>query len=171
MWYQTISCWMHHSPVNLSQNICRNGDTNFCTSLDWIKIISIYMQKEYIHVVRWYSWYRKLQLLWRSELAIIEGPPMRWEMRWLTWNGKVIGENLILHASKWLVGCARNDSHICLHTAAVVAEWLRRWTWNPMGIARTGSNPVNCDILCSWDDNATGNPIWVLTVLNASCQL
>ena len=30
---------------------------------------------------------------------------------------------------------------------AVVAEWLRRWTWNPMGSARVGSNPANCDNL------------------------
>ena len=29
--------------------------------------------------------------------------------------------------------------------AAVVAEWLRRWTRNPMGSPRTGSNPVGCD--------------------------
>ena len=26
---------------------------------------------------------------------------------------------------------------------AVVAEWLRRWTRNPLGYARTGSNPVD----------------------------
>ena len=39
------------------------------------------------------------------------------------------------------------DSHI---SAAVVAEWLRRWTWNPMGSARVGSNPANCEIwFCS----------------------
>ena len=25
---------------------------------------------------------------------------------------------------------------------AVVSEWLRRWTRNPLGSARTGSNPV-----------------------------
>ena len=31
------------------------------------------------------------------------------------------------------------------HAAAVVAEWLRRWTRNPMGYARAGSNPVNCE--------------------------
>ena len=23
-----------------------------------------------------------------------------------------------------------------------MAEWLRRWTWNPMGSARVGSNPA-----------------------------
>ena len=27
----------------------------------------------------------------------------------------------------------------------VVAEWLRRWTRNPLGYSRTGSNPVNYD--------------------------
>ena len=26
--------------------------------------------------------------------------------------------------------------------SAVVSEWLRRWTRNPLGSARTGSNPV-----------------------------
>ena len=27
-----------------------------------------------------------------------------------------------------------------------VAEWLRRWTANPMGSARVGSNPILVDI-------------------------
>ena len=27
---------------------------------------------------------------------------------------------------------------------AVVAEWLRRWTWNPMEFLRAGSNPADC---------------------------
>ena len=26
-----------------------------------------------------------------------------------------------------------------------MAEWLRRWTRNPMGIARAGSNPARSD--------------------------
>ena len=26
--------------------------------------------------------------------------------------------------------------------AAAMAEWLRRWTWNPMGYSRAGSNPA-----------------------------
>ena len=35
-----------------------------------------------------------------------------------------------------------------LRSTAVVAEWLRRWTRNPLGSARTGSNPVgSVDIL------------------------
>ena len=32
---------------------------------------------------------------------------------------------------------------------AVVAEWLRRWTRNPLGSARTGSNPVDCGVCFS----------------------
>lgn len=27
--------------------------------------------------------------------------------------------------------------------AVVVAEWLRRWTRNPLGFPRAGSNPAN----------------------------
>ena len=27
-----------------------------------------------------------------------------------------------------------------------VAEWLRRWTANPMGSARVGSNPILVDV-------------------------
>ena len=30
---------------------------------------------------------------------------------------------------------------------AVVAEWLRRWTWNPMGFPRVGSNPAGSELL------------------------
>ena len=32
------------------------------------------------------------------------------------------------------------------HNRAVVAEWLRRWTWNPMGFPRAGSNPAGCEM-------------------------
>ena len=28
---------------------------------------------------------------------------------------------------------------------AVVAEWLRCWTWKPMGFPRAGSNPAGCE--------------------------
>ena len=31
---------------------------------------------------------------------------------------------------------------------AVMAEWLRRWTRNPMGYSRAGSNPVHSDEPC-----------------------
>ena len=33
----------------------------------------------------------------------------------------------------------------CLQNDAV-AEWLRRWTANPMGSARVGSNPIGVEI-------------------------
>ena len=29
-----------------------------------------------------------------------------------------------------------------------VAEWLRRWTANPMGSARVGSNPILVEFFC-----------------------
>ena len=29
---------------------------------------------------------------------------------------------------------------------AVMAEWLRRWTRNPMGFSRAGSNPARSDL-------------------------
>ena len=32
-----------------------------------------------------------------------------------------------------------------LHIAAAMAEWLRRWTRNPMGSPRAGSNPARSD--------------------------
>ena len=36
----------------------------------------------------------------------------------------------------------------------IMAEWLRRWTANPLGSARAGSNPVIVEIFkfrwCSW---------------------
>ena len=32
-------------------------------------------------------------------------------------------------------------------TVAVMAEWLRRWTRNPMGSSRVGSNPTRSEIL------------------------
>ena len=31
-----------------------------------------------------------------------------------------------------------------------VAEWLRRWTANPLGSARVGSNPIFVDDILIW---------------------
>ena len=45
--------------------------------------------------------------------------------------------------------CGLHLYYTCLQTRngtyAVVAEWLRRWTRNPLGSARTGSNPVGSE--------------------------
>ena len=49
-----------------------------------------------------------------------------------------------------------NDIISLLLQTAAVAEWLRRWTRNPMGSSRTGSNPVRSGkvlILKSIDEN------------------
>ena len=32
---------------------------------------------------------------------------------------------------------------IIIYNCVVLAEWLRRWTANPLGIPRAGSNPVD----------------------------
>ena len=35
-----------------------------------------------------------------------------------------------------------NDNEILSFAQDEVAEWLRRWTANPLGSARVGSNPI-----------------------------
>ena len=42
------------------------------------------------------------------------------------------------------VGLRNNDAHA---TTDTVSERLRRWTRNPLGSARRGSNPLGVDIL------------------------
>ena len=39
-----------------------------------------------------------------------------------------------------------NEHHIMVNRATM-AEWLRRWTRNPMGYSRAGSNPVRSVIV------------------------
>ena len=50
-------------------------------------------------------------------------------------------------------------------STAAMAEWLRRWTWNPMGYPRAGSNPArSVNILqhfCNlFDHNNSIQGIW-----------
>ena len=50
-----------------------------------------------------------------------------------------------------------------------VAEWLRRWTANPLGSARVGSNPILFDafLLSKWDGHMISNkevPVCVFNV-------
>ena len=40
-------------------------------------------------------------------------------------------------------------SRSVIFPSAVVAEWLRRWTRNPMGVTRAGSYPASCVIFFS----------------------
>ena len=75
---------------------------------------------------------------------------------------------------------ARVHSHACfifwifcsVHTAAVVAEWLRRWTWtssatsHPMGFPRAGSNPAGCESFCQLDPRTTNIPYFSMLVFN-----
>ena len=48
--------------------------------------------------------------------------------------------------------------------AAVVAEWLRRWTRNPMGFSLTGSNPVRDDT--PFEYQGQGQHGWTKVLLN-----
>ena len=44
-----------------------------------------------------------------------------------------------------------------LATRDEVAEWLRRWTANPMGSARVGSNPILVELFEREKISVTGN--------------
>jgi hypothetical protein len=58
------------------------------------------------------------------------------------WRGVVQlrNEQFSIYAVKLSSYAARN-----LAILAVMAEWLRRWTRNPMGYSRAGSNPVHSE--------------------------
>ena len=49
-----------------------------------------------------------------------------------------------------------------------VAEWLRRWTANPLGSARVGSNPILVDafLLSKWDGHMILNKEGPFCVFN-----
>ena len=38
-----------------------------------------------------------------------------------------------------------------------MAEWLRRWTANPLGSARVGSNPILVEVFCALLFGVTGS--------------
>ena len=69
--------------------------------------------------------------------------PTLWKSSWksvLRWRGK---------RTQYKPERKRQRAHLSydanfgfLAVAAVMAEWLRRWTWNPMGYTRAGSNPA-----------------------------
>ena len=53
------------------------------------------------------------------------------------WNSTKMSE---LSANHWSFA---DESRTILFTRVVVAEWLRRWTRNPLGSPRVGSNPTD----------------------------
>ena len=55
---------------------------------------------------------------------------------------------LFLHGdSSLILGPAVNASNTSRPGIDSVSEWLRRWTRNPLGSARVGSNPTGVDIV------------------------
>ena len=79
--------------------------------------------------------------LWRNGLA-----------RW-TSNSKVVGSTPISGVLLLKLGIQAFDQHYHLNLSTLtdeVAEWLRRWTANPLGSARVGSNPILVGFLCNY---------------------
>ena len=61
------------------------------------------------------------------------------------WNSTKMSE---LSANHWILPTSRAQ---LLSQGVVVAEWLRRWTRNPLGSPRVGSNPTTTGI--AWSTN------------------
>ena len=56
--------------------------------------------------------------------------------------GSIPGRRMFLpNTIEFVCSCTRHMFPPCGH-GDEVAEWLRRWTANPMGSARVGSNPI-----------------------------
>ena len=68
--------------------------------------------------------------LWRNGLA-----------RW-TSNSEVVGSNPISGVLRSMVIAPLTSKMKTHYKIDEVAEWLRRWTANPLGSARVGSNPI-----------------------------
>ena len=54
------------------------------------------------------------------------------------------GKRVTLHIETYLC-CKHFDNSLSLLYVDGVAEWLWRWTANPMGSARVGSNPISVE--------------------------
>ena len=71
------------------------------------------------------------------------------------------------------LGGELNFDYSCLQTIngtyAVVAEWLRRWTRNPLGSARTGSNPVGSELF--YDNSSPSLSIYPKHLLPVSHRI
>ncbi len=61
-----------------------------------------------------------------------------------------VRKRFLVNVYKKCVRRIRVRSHLTVwsHTEDEVAEWLRRWTANPMCSARVGSNPILVDLFC-----------------------
>ena len=46
----------------------------------------------------------------------------------------------------WNSAVSTYDMNTFSKLRAAMAEWLRRWTWNPMGSSRAGSNPARSEV-------------------------
>ena len=56
-----------------------------------------------------------------------------------------IGNRAALTHHEWLMDKRCSGRGASAHLRHTVSEWLRRWTRNPLGSARKGSNPFGVD--------------------------
>ena len=62
--------------------------------------------------------------------------------------GSIPGRRMFLaNTIEFVCSCTRHMFRSSAHVDEV-AEWLRRWTANPMGSARVGSNPILVEFFC-----------------------
>ena len=61
-------------------------------------------------------------------------------------NNKIRHPRVALGTVEWVPGlkidCPRKITNPYVEVIDTVSEWLRRWTRNPLGSARRGSNPL-----------------------------
>ena len=84
---------------------------------------------------------------------LMDGLRMSYGASWSYWWNPdsftyVDCRNVLIRAISAVDNSVLSSYHVSV-TEAVVAEWLRRWTWNPMGSPRAGSNPAGCVKLLS----------------------
>ena len=83
------------------------------------------------------------KLQWRNRLA--HGTYRQYKRHAGVVSSSLTWSKTFVRRLFWTTESAR-IKHTILYVA-VVAEWLRRWTWNPMGFPRAGSNPAGCEIV------------------------
>ena len=88
--------------------------------------------------------------------TLAQGSDVEYTMGKEPWGNNVHGYD------NWMTPLAQDE----------VAEWLRRWTANPLGSARVGSNPILVDafLLSKWDGHMISNKEVPFYVFNVRCM-
>ena len=65
---------------------------------------------------------------------------------WLLWGGR----NAVFESTQGLLATLRCRAIFLYPSTDTLSEWLRRWTRNPLGSARKGSNPLGVALLARY---------------------